>query len=85
MTLTDEQTTTIQRWLGAHWYGRARCPAGHDNGWSVEDSMSFTPGFVADEGGPKIVHEHGFRFVVLTCDLCGYVAFLNAKTLGIWT
>jgi hypothetical protein len=45
--------------------------------------MSFTPGFVADEGGPRVVHEHGFRFVVLTCGQCGYVAFLDSRTLGI--
>jgi len=83
MTFTNEQTTTTQRWLDAHWYGKAKCPAGHDSGWSLEDSMSFVPGFVSDESGPRIVHERGFRFVVLTCEQCGYVAFLNAKTLGI--
>jgi len=40
MTITDEYTTTIQRWLDAHWYGQARCPTGRDNDWSVESSMS---------------------------------------------
>jgi hypothetical protein len=83
MTFTDEQTTTIQSWLSANWYGQARCPVGHDDAWSLEDTMSFVPGFVADGGGPRIVHESGFRFVVLTCEKCGYVAFLNTKTLGI--
>jgi hypothetical protein len=85
MTLTDEQTTTIQHWLSANWYGKAQCPAGHGDGWSLEDSMSFVPGFVSDENGPRIAHESGFRFVVLTCGQCGYVAFLNTKTLGITT
>lgn len=85
MALTDEQTTTIQHWLEAHWFGRARCPAGHDAGWSVESSLSFVPGLVIDENGSRIVHERGFRFVVLTCDECGYVAFLNTRTLGIGT
>jgi hypothetical protein len=40
MRLTDEQTTTIRRWLNAHRFGKARCPAGHDNDWSVESSTS---------------------------------------------
>jgi hypothetical protein len=85
MTHTDEQMTTIQAWLDANWYGTARCPVGHDDAWSLGDNMSFVPGFVADEKGPRIAHELGFRFVVLTCDNCGYVAFLNAKTLGLGT
>ena len=83
MTLTDEQRTTIQGWLDGHWFGKARCPAGHDDSWSVGDTMSFVPGFVADENGARIVHERGFRFVVLTCEQCGSVAFLNTRTLGI--
>ncbi len=83
MTLTDEQTTIIQSWLDAHWMGQARCPAGHEDEWSVENSMSFMPGFVADANGTRIAHESGFRFVVLTCDPCGYVALLNARIVGL--
>jgi hypothetical protein len=83
MTDTDQRSTTIQDWLRANWYGKARCPAGHVDGWTVEDTMSFVPGFVTDEKGSRIAHERGFRFVVLTCEQCGYVAFLNARTLGI--
>ena len=83
MTQTDERATTIQRWLSANWDGKARCPAGHDDAWSVEDTMSFMPGLVTEETGPRIAHERGFRFVVLTCEKCGYVALLNARTLGI--
>jgi hypothetical protein len=83
MTLTDEQTTTVLRWLAEHWHGKARCPTGHDDGWSAEDTMSYMPGFVADAGGPRIVHERGFRFVVLTCDQCGYVGLLNSKVVGV--
>jgi hypothetical protein len=45
--------------------------------------MSFVPGFVSDEKGPRIAHELGLRFVVLTCQECGYVAFLNTKTIGV--
>ena len=82
MTFTDAQTSTIKGWLDSHWIGKARCPAGHDD-WSLESSMSFVPGFVSDEAGSRIVHENGFRFVVLTCEQCGYVAFLNTRTIGI--
>lgn len=83
MTLTDEQTTTISQWLDEHWYGQAKCPAGHDDSWSAGRSMSFMPGFVADETGSRIVHERGFRFVLLTCGECGYVALLNTATIGV--
>jgi hypothetical protein len=82
MTFTDAQTTTIQSWLSEKWFGVAKCPAGHDDAWSVAESMAFVPGFVSDEGGSRIAHESGFRFVVLTCQSCGYVAFLNADMVG---
>jgi hypothetical protein len=82
MTFTEQQTTTIQRWLDANWSPTARCPAGHD-AWAIEETMAFVPGFVKDEKGPRIAHEAGNRFVVLTCSTCGYVAFLNAKTVGV--
>jgi hypothetical protein len=83
MTLTYEQTTIIKSWLDAQWFGKAKCPAGHDSDWSVESDMSFVPGFILDEKGPRIAHESGYRFVVLTCGQCGYVAFLNTKTVGL--
>jgi predicted nucleic-acid-binding Zn-ribbon protein len=83
MTFTDDQRTTVQQWLDAQWSGKARCPAGHDSSWGVEENMAFVPGFALGEGGPKIVHEKGFGFVVLTCAECGYAAFLDTKVIGI--
>lgn len=80
--MNDAQKTTIERWLDEHWLGQAKCPAGHD-GWSVAPNMSFMPGFTVGEGGPKIVHESGFTFVVLTCTTCGYVALLDTSTIGL--
>ena len=82
MTMTEEQRTIVQRWLGEHWVGQATCPAGHSE-WSVAPNMSFMPGFAVTEAGPKIVHEQGFRFVVLTCGRCGYVALLDGVTVGL--
>jgi hypothetical protein len=81
--MPTEQRTTVERWLSAHWHGKARCPAGHDTDWSVAENMAFVPNFALGEGGPKIVHERGFGFVVLTCDGCGYVAFLDHRALGL--
>ena len=82
MTLTENQRTTIEGWLNEHWAGQARCPAGHD-AWSVAPTMSFMPGFVVSDAGPKIAHEHGFSFVVLTCTECAYVALLDSRTIGV--
>ena len=82
MTLTETQQSTIETWLNEHWNGQAKCPAGHDV-WSVSPTMSFMPGYVTSEAGPKIAHEHGFTFVVLTCSECGYVALLDTKTVGV--
>ncbi len=79
--MSEPQKTTIDRWLDEHWHGQATCPAGHGN-WEVAPTMSFMPGFAITDGGPKIVHENGFTFVVLTCTECGYVALLDAKTVG---
>ena len=80
--MTDEQTTIVQGWLNEHWLGRATCPAGHSQ-WSVADRLSFMPGFVTGPTGAKIAHEAGFTFVVLTCAECAYVAFLDAKAVGL--
>ena len=82
MTVTENQRTTIESWLNEHWVGQAQCPAGHD-AWSVNPTMSFMPGFVVGDAGPKIAHEHGFTFVVLTCTECAYVALLDTKTIGV--
>ena len=71
----------IERWLDEHWRGQARCPAGHGE-WSLAPTMSFMPAFAVTEQGPKIVHENGFTFVVLTCTECGYVALLDGRTVG---
>ena len=78
--MTDAVQSPIDRWLDAHWHGQATCPAGHGQ-WTVEPTMSFMPGFALTEQGPKIVHENGFTFVVLTCSTCGYVALLNSKSI----
>jgi hypothetical protein len=77
--MTDE--TTIERWLDERWFGQATCPAGHED-WVVAPNLSFMPGFATTESGPKIMHERGFTFVVLTCGQCGYVAFLDTRTVG---
>ena len=77
--MTDAQTP-IERWLDERWHGQATCPAGHSD-WSVAPTMSFMPGFAITEQGPKIVHENGFTFVVLTCAECGYVALIDAKSI----
>ena len=82
MTVTPTQKATIESWLEEHWAGQATCPAGHD-AWSLSPTMSFMPGFVVGEAGPKIAHERGSTFVVLTCTECAYVAFLDTKTIGV--
>jgi hypothetical protein len=82
MTLTDAQKTTIESWIADHWTGQSACPAGHDS-WTVKPTLSFMPGFVVTEAGPKIAHELGFTFVVLTCSECAYVALLDTKTIGV--
>ena len=82
MTLTDTQQTAVPSWLNEHWVGQAKCPAGHGT-WAVAPTMSFMPGFAVTANGPKIVHEAGFTFVVLTCSECGYVALLDSKTIGL--
>ena len=82
MTMTDTQRATIESWLSEHWTGQAKCPASHDD-WSAAPNMSFMPGFEVTEAGPKIVHERGFRFVVMTCGTCAYVALLDTKTIGV--
>lgn len=82
MTGTETQRATIETWLNEHWMGQATCPAGHD-AWSVSPTMSFMPGFVVTEAGPKIAHDQGFTFVVLTCSECAYVAFLDSRTIGL--
>jgi hypothetical protein len=82
MTVTEMQRSTIDAWLAEHWNGQATCPAGHD-AWSLNPTMSFMPGFVTSEAGPKIAHERGFTFVVLTCAGCAYVALLDTKTMGV--
>jgi len=45
--------------------------------------MSFMPGFVTSETGPKIAHERGFTFVVMICTECAHVALLDTKTIGV--
>jgi hypothetical protein len=82
MTLTDAQRNAIDAWLRDHWTGQAKCPAGHD-AWSVSPTMSFMPGYVTSEAGPKIAHERGFTFVVLTCPECAYVALLDTRAIGL--
>ena len=82
MTLSETQTATIKAWLAEHWVGQATCPAGHD-AWSLSPTMTFMPGFVVGEAGPKIAHELGSTFVVLTCAECAYVALLDARTVGV--
>jgi hypothetical protein len=82
MTLSQIQRATVQSWLDQHWLGQAKCPAGHDD-WSVAPSLSFMPGFATTPNGPKIVHEDGFTFVVLTCGDCGYVALLDTKKIAL--
>ncbi len=82
MTVSETQKATIDGWLSKHWSGQAKCPAGHDD-WAVNPTMSFMPGFVVSEAGPKIAHERGFTFVVLTCTECAYVALLDTKTIGV--
>ena len=82
MTVTENQRSAIETWLNEHWAGQAKCPAGHD-AWTVNPTMSFMPGFVVSDAGPKIAHERGFTFVVLTCSECAYVAFLDTKTIGV--
>ncbi len=82
MTVTENQRSTIEMWINQHWAEQAKCPAGHDS-WSVAPTMSFMPGFVVSEAGPKIAHERGFTFVVLTCTECAYVALLDTKTIGV--
>ena len=83
MTLSEEQTTTIRRWLDEQWLGKARCPAGHDDAWVPGESMAFVPGFELNSNGSRIAHELGLRFIVQTCGRCGYVAFLDADTVGL--
>ncbi len=78
--MTDAPETTVERWLEERWHGQAKCPAGHGD-WRVAPSLSFMPGFAITEGGPQIVHEKGFTFVVLTCTECGYVALLNRQAI----
>lgn len=78
--MTEPQQSPIDRWLDERWHGRAACPAGHRE-WTVAPTMSFMPGFAVTEQGPKIVHENGFTFVVLTCTECGYVALIDAKSI----
>ena len=78
--MTDAQQSPIDRWLDERWHGQATCPAGHVE-WSVAPTMSFMPGFAMTEQGPKIVHENGFTFVVLTCTECGYVALIDTKSI----
>jgi hypothetical protein len=82
MTLSDDQKATVQDWLKKNWVGQAKCPAGHDD-WSVAPNMSFMPGYAVTEAGPKIMHESGFTFVLLTCGQCGYVALLDGSTIGL--
>ncbi len=78
--MTDAAQIRIDRWLDTRWHGRATCPAGH-SAWTPAPNLSFMPGYEVTEQGPKIAHEKGFTFVVLTCDECGYVAFLNSQTI----
>jgi hypothetical protein len=82
MTVTENLRSALETWLDEHWVGQATCPAGHD-AWSVAPTMSFMPGFVVGDAGPKIAHERGFTFVVLTCTECAYVALLDTKTIGV--
>jgi len=82
MALTETQQSTIESWLSEHWTGQAKCPAGHD-AWSLSPTMSFMPGFVTSETGPKIAHERGFTFVVMICTECAHVALLDTKTIGV--
>jgi len=80
--MTDpQQNPILERWLDEHWYGRATCPAGHGE-WRLSPTMSFMPGFAVTESGPKIVHENGFTFVVLTCTDCGYVALIDSQSIS---
>lgn len=80
--MNDTTRATIDRWLDEHWRSQATCPAGHSE-WRLAENLSFMPGFVPTEAGPKIAHDRGFTFVVLTCAECGYVAFLDTGTVGL--
>lgn len=52
MTVTDTQQATIEAWIGEHWAGKATCPAGH-GAWSVNPTLSYMPGFVVSDAGPR--------------------------------
>ena len=80
--MNEPAQAAIESWLDDHWRGQATCPAGHDD-WKVAENLSFMPGFVVAESGPKIAHDRGFTFVVLTCTQCGYVALLDTGTVGL--
>jgi hypothetical protein len=81
--MTDDQAAKVSSWLERKWMGVATCPAGHRDAWATEDTLSFVPGFVDDDKGSRIAHELGHRFVLVTCTACGYVAFVNTKSVGI--
>ena len=80
--MNDAQQMAIQRWLNEHWIGQAKCPAGHSE-WALAPNMSFMPGYVVGPEGPKIAHDAGFTFVLLSCRECGYVALLDSGAVGV--
>ena len=80
--MNDTTQAAIDRWLDDKWRGQATCPAGHSE-WAVAENLSFMPGFVVSEAGPKIAHDRGFTFVVLTCTTCGYVALVDTGAVGL--
>lgn len=84
MPFTDAQKTTFEDWIKSHnAYGS--CPAcGHNEGWTIADSLIAGMELTPKEGGKYDVHPSKLAMIATVCNNCQHIRlFAAAPILGI--
>ena len=78
--LTEEEREALQQWAIKTFPNGMRCPLCQSNQWHPNMHLTATE-FMTGDG--KIIEGRGLSSVSMQCENCGFIANLNARTVGI--
>ncbi len=80
-TLTEEEQSTLQKFVLEKWTEERKCPLCGKYNWLSSDMVVSTPG--VGEGGTMIFGGTQVPSIPIICTFCGYTVFINAMIAGV--